>query len=291
MSSTSSPKSKAHGFSALSTAFGVALTLGVLGLVVAGALVVRDLKAAWLSSMAVEVVLNEEGGQSAEEWESLWAREPGVASVRFISAGEASAELEAELGEPFMDFLGQSPLPAMVELTLDPAWMSDAGVAGLAQAAERWEARSDVKRVAYPRRLLERLEDGFATWTVPALGLLTLLMVLVVAQILNVVRLSVFGRRHLIRSMELVGAPPFRIRRPFIGEAMGYGAVGVLLAYSAVVALLGALEPFLSVLGQWGPTELALVLGVQLSVGLLMTGLSARWAVGRYLGASLDKLV
>ena len=114
MSSTSSPKSKAHGFSALSTAFGVALTLGVLGLVVAGALVVRDLKAAWLSSMAVEVVLNEEGGQSAEEWESLWAREPGVASVRFISAGEASAELEAELGEPFMDFLGQSPLPAMV---------------------------------------------------------------------------------------------------------------------------------------------------------------------------------
>ena len=111
----------------------------------------------------------------------------------------------------------------------------------------------DVKRVAYPRRLLERLEDGFATWTVPALGLLTLLMVLVVAQILNVVRLSVFGRRHLIRSMELVGAPPFRIRRPFIGEAMGYGAVGVLLAYSAVVALLGALEPFPVCFGPMGP--------------------------------------
>lgn len=291
MSRPSSPKSKAHGFSALSTAFGVALTLGVLGLVVAGALVVRDLKAAWLSSMAVEVVLNEDGVQAAAVVESDWATEPGVESVRFISAQEASAEMESELGEPFMDFLGQSPLPSMVELTLDPSWMSELGVSGLAEAAERWEARPDVKRVAYPRRLLERLEEGFAHWTLPALGVLTLLMVLVVAQISNVVRLSVFGRRHLIRSMELVGAPPHRIRRPFIGEAMGYGAVGVFLAYSVVVALLRVMEPFLSVLGQWGPKELAMVMGVQLSVGLLMTGLSARWAVGRYLGASLDQLV
>ena len=68
--------------------------------------------------------------------------------------------------------------------------------------------------------LTERLESGFSNWTLPLSVVVFLLVALVVAQILNVVRLSVFGRRYLIRSMELVGAPPNRIRRPFIGEAM-----------------------------------------------------------------------
>ena len=116
-------------------------------------------------------------------------------------------------------------------------------------------------------------------------------MAVAVAQIFNVVRLSVFGRRQLIRSMDLVGAPPSRIRQPFIAEAMGYGLVGATLAYAAVVGLLGLLKPFLSVLEGWGPEKLGLLLALQVVMGLLMTGLSARWAVARYLGARLDKLV
>ena len=116
-------------------------------------------------------------------------------------------------------------------------------------------------------------------------------MVVAVAQIFNVVRLSVFGRRQLIRSMDLVGAPPSRIRRPFIAEAMGYGLVGAILAYAAVVGLLGMLKPYLFVLQSWGAEKLAFLLVLQLAMGLLMTGLSARWAVARYLGARLDKLV
>lgn len=289
MSRPHSSRSKAHGFSAFSTALGVALTLGVLGTLVVGTMVVRELRTDWLASMTVQIVLEE--GVGGSRMAADWLGEEGVQSAVYIDADSASAEMERELGEPFMDFLGDSPLPSLIELTLDPDWIDREGVAGLAALASGWEGREGVTRVAYPRRILERLERGFSDWTTPLILLLAIFMAVAVAQIFNVVRLSVFGRRHLIRSMELVGAPPFRIRRPFIGEAMGYGAVGVLLAYSAVVALLGALEPFLSVLGQWGPTELALVLGVQLSVGLLMTGLSARWAVGRYLGASLDKLV
>lgn len=282
-------RSKAHGFSAFSTALGVALTLGVLGALAAGALIVKELRTGWLASMTVQVVLEESanGDRAASEWSA----DEAVASAVYIDADSASAEMERELGEPFMDFLGASPLPAVVELRFNPDWIAQAGSQGLADKVAIWASRDGVTRVAYPQRVLERLERGFSDWTAPLSVLLVVFMIVAVAQIFNVVRLSVFGRRQLIRSMDLVGAPPAKIRRPFIAEAMGYGLVGAMLAYAGVVGLLGVLKPFLSVLQSWGPQQLASLLGVQLVMGMLMTGLSARWAVAKYLGARLDKLV
>ena len=282
-------RSKAHGFSAFSTALGVALTLGVLGALAAGALIVKELRTGWLASMTVQVVLEESanGDRAASEWSA----DEAVASAVYIDADSASAEMERELGEPFMDFLGASPLPAVVELRFNPDWIAQAGSQGLADKVAIWASRDGVTRVAYPQRVLERLERGFSDWTAPLSVLLVVFMIVAVAQIFNVVRLSVFGRRQLIRSMDLVGAPPAKIRRPFIAEAMGYGLVGAMLAYAGVVGLLGVLKPFLSVLESWGPQQLASLLGVQLVMGMLMTGLSARWAVAKYLGARLDKLV
>ena len=290
-SSTKSPRSRAHGFSALSTSVGVALTLMVLGALMALAMVVRDLRTDWLSALRVEVALSADHGRTSADWQAEWEADTAVRAARFISSDSASAELERELGEPFMAFLGESPLPAMVELTLDPQWMAVAGASGLSEAVLHWEERPGVSRVTYPKRVLQRLDQGFADWTVPAMVAAMLLVMLVVAQISNVVRLSVFGRRQLIRSMELVGAPRSRIRRPFLGEAMGYGAVGALLAFSAVMGMLSGLKPFLSVLQDWTLEEVLPILAVQLSLGLLLTGVSARWAVGRYLGARLDRLM
>ncbi len=282
-------RSKAHGFSAFSTALGVGLTLGILGALIAGALVVQELRRSWWASMAVQVVL--EDGINGDQAVKKWMAEEAVAQAVFVDADLASAEMERELGEPFMDFLGTSPLPALVEIRLDPEWVGRFGTQGLAALVSQWESHEGVVRVAYPRRVLERLERGFSDWTGPLSLLLVVFMVVAVAQIFNVVRLSVFGRRQLIRSMDLVGAPPSRIRRPFIAEAMGYGLVGAILAYAAVVGLLGMLKPYLFVLQEWGVEQLAFLLVLQVAMGLLMTGLSARWAVARYLGARLDKLV
>ena len=284
-------RSRAHGFSTLSTSVGVALTLIVLGALMALAMVVKDLRTEWLSSLRIEVALERGTEGTAADWESRWSEDNAVQSARFISADSAGAELERELGEPFMDFLGTAPLPAMVELSLNPAWMGASGTRGLAEAAQRWEQIPGVARVTYPKRILERLDRGFSDWTLPAVVAALLLIALVVAQISNVVRLSVFGRRHLIRSMELVGAPRSSIRRPFLAEAMGYGVVGALLAYAAVVGMLGGLKPFLGVLQGWTAAHLLPILGAQLTLGLAITGMSARWAVGRYLGASLDRLM
>lgn len=284
-------RSRAHGFSALSTSLGVALTLLVFGGLVALALVVKDLRAEWMSSLALEVVLSSADVEEGAMLSAQWADFEEVRSVRYVAPDSAAAELERELGEPFMEFLGSSPLPAVMEIRMEPDWMASAGLAGLADQVAIWEARPEVVRVDYPRRVLTRLDRGFSDWTWPAAGAALLLAFVVVAQIFNVVRLSVFGRRQLIRSMDLVGASPAKVRRPFVFEAMGYGGIGALLAYAGLVSILASLQPYLDVLGQWGMPELLPLLALQLAMGLLITGLSARLAVSQYLGASLDRLM
>lgn len=295
MTNTRKPRrSKAHDFSALSTSVGVALTLALCGALVAGALLVQDLKADWMSSMRVELVLLEppSDGGSVEQWVQRIQADEAVTQVVYVDPDSAARELESELGEPFMDFLGASPLPAVLELALSPQWMGELGLAGLIEKEAEWQNMDGVARVEYPRALLAQLDRGFQDWTFPGLSLVAVLMAIVVAQIMNVVRLSVFGRRFLIRSMELVGAPPHRIRRPFIAEAMGYGAVGALLAYAGLVAALVGARSFLpEAMATWGARELGIIWVSQMALGLVLTGLSARWAVSRYFGARLDKLM
>ena len=272
----------------------MALTLALWGALVAGTLLVQDLRADWMSSMRVELILDAppEDLLAIEDWVQGVEADQAVTRVVYVDPDSAAQELEFELGEPFMDFLGASPLPAVLELTLSPLWMGEQGLTGLREKEADWLNLDGVAKVEYPRSLLSRLDRGFQEWTYPGFVLVAVLMAIVVAQIMNVVRLSVFGRRFLIRSMELVGAPPSRIRRPFIAEAMGYGAVGALLAYASVVgALVGARSVLPDVMSTWGVRELGAILVSQMAVGLVLTGLSARWAVSRYFGARLDKLV
>ncbi len=295
MTSTRKPRrSKAHDFSALSTSVGVALTLALWGALVAGTLLVQDLKVDWMSSMRVELILVEPPSdqRSVDLWVQQVQADDAVTEVVYVDPDSAARELESELGEPFMDFLGASPLPAVLEVALAPEWMRKWGLAGLSEKEAEWQDLKGVARVEYPRALLAQLDRGFQDWTYPGFLLVAVLMAIVVAQIMNVVRLSVFGRRFLIRSMELVGAPPHRIRRPFIAEAMGYGAVGALLAYAGLVAVLLGARSFLpDAMASWGAGELGVILLSQMAVGLVLTGLSARWAVSRYFGARLDKLM
>ena len=72
-SRTGSPRSRAHGFSALSTSVGVALTLMVLGAMMSLAMVVGDLRAEWMSSLRVEVALDREDTRNPDTWLDQWA--------------------------------------------------------------------------------------------------------------------------------------------------------------------------------------------------------------------------
>ena len=225
-----------------------------------------------------------EEGANGERVALEWGADDAVASAVYIDADSASADLERELGEPFMDFLGASPPARVVELRLNPEWIGQAGSQGLADKAAVWALQEGVTRVAYPgvgafRTRVCRLDGA---------------VVRVAGRVHDrggadfQCRATECVRPASPRSVPDLGLPS-RIRRPFIAEAMGYGLVGAMLPILGVVGLFGALKPFLSVLQSWGPEQLLSLLVLQLRGHARY--LPERAVAVKYLGARLDKLV
>ena len=77
--------------------------------------------------MRVELVLDTppDGLPEIEDWIQRVEADQAVTQVVYVDPDSAAQELESELGEPFMDFLGASPLPAVLELTLSAPWMGE----------------------------------------------------------------------------------------------------------------------------------------------------------------------
>jgi len=171
---------------------------------------------------------------------------PGVESVTLVSK---QAALERFRASPFgraslLDGLDDNPLPASLEIVLEPGQRNRAGLdalvaslSGVAGIAELGYGHEWVEGYARAVALVRGL--AFAIGAVLALATL-----LIVA---NTIRLSVYARRDEIDILRLVGAGRAFVATPFLLEGLLQGAVGGLaalallaLGFRAGLALLGA---------------------------------------------------
>jgi len=209
-------------------------------------------------------------------------------SVAFVSKDSAAAQLQAELDEEFVEFLGFNPLQDAFELHLKAEYTEPEKIAAI---AEELQGMAGVERVSYDRPLLEMLYRNLRRMGI-ILGGAGLLMLLISIMLINSsIRLAIYSRRFLIRTMQLVGATKGFIQAPFIRRGLINGLLGALVALVLLFGAAWGLErtvgsvfagrPWLS-LGLLG-------LGV-IAMGLLISGISTYFAVRRYLGLKTDQL-
>jgi cell division transport system permease protein len=184
----------------------------------------------WKQDLRVSVYLADGIDEAAaaalrERLEAL----PGVARIESVDKAEALARFRAafpDLAE-IPDELGDNPLPASLEVILEPGPSSQEAAGTIAATARGAEG---VEEVRFDQAFLDRL-DGIlrvARWGGAGLGVVVLVAVgLVVA---GVLRLTVHARRDEIEIMRLVGASPLFVRGPFLVAGIAQGWAGGLLA-------------------------------------------------------------
>lgn len=107
--------------------------------------------------------------------------------------------------------------------------------------------------------------------------------------IFNTIRMAIFTRRDEIEIMKLVGATKWFIRGPFIVEAAMYGIIGAFIAVTlSYVLLLGGgpkLGTYIDVKStiDFFRNYPALVIGVEMLIGVLIGMFSSLLAMSRYL--------
>jgi cell division transport system permease protein len=158
-------------------------------------------------------------------------------------------------------------------------------------AVERMENIAGVSEVVWQAELLEQIESTIQRLVWPLAGLALVFLFAALALMNNTIRLTVFGRRFLIKTMQLVGAHPRSIRAPFIRQGLYYGVISGALAFAAINGVLAIVQvENAAILDDFTPTILATLFGVLISLGVLFGVSSTAFAVNRFLKRRLDTL-
>ena len=207
---------------------------------------------------------------------------PGVEAVQFVSKEEAMAVFREEFGEEAELVTDEQFLPASFRVTLRPEY---AQADSLSALVAEWEEWARVEEVLYNQPLLVRVQDNLRIYLPVALGVGVLVMMAALFLVGNTIRLTIYARRMLIRTMKLVGATDGFIRQPFLVEGVAQGLVAGVVAGVVLVPLYSALlrwVPQLQVLGWPGGNPVWVVLGV-LVFGILLGWFGSWLAVRRFI--------
>jgi len=206
--------------------------------------------------------------------------------ARFVSKEEAAESHANDIGEDFMEFLGYNPLLSSIDVYFLSEFVSPAF---LAELKENFETKSYVSEVIYDQPLLEILDENIKKITQGIIALSAVFILIAVLLINSSIRLSVYSKRLIIKTMQLVGATKRFIRRPFIWKHLQLGLLGAILASAGLGYLLYELNirfPELALLSN--PTEPALVFGFVLFMGIFITGACTFFATQRFLNLTTD---
>ena len=211
-----------------------------------------------------------------------------IKSSTYISPEEAARELTTELGEDFIDFLGYNPLPPSIDLRVKAGY---ANVDSL-EVIEGWLMQElIVKEVFYQKSLVHLINKNIRRISIVLLGFSGLLLLIAMALINNTIRLSVYSKRFIIRTMKLVGATRGFISRPFIlrGVLQGlYSAIFAIILLATILYFLMQQVPEL--VGLYDMYIYLAVFGLVILTGIFLAWVSTFFAVRKYLKMNEDDL-
>jgi cell division transport system permease protein len=167
----------------------------------------------------------------------------GVDSLTYVSKEDAARIFREEFGDNILDVLEFNPLPPSYKITLLPAYKTADRARSIHDQLAGIEG---VESVRYRKALLELIDRRTTTVNNLTLGLGILISLSAILLVSNTIRLAIYARRKIIRTMELVGATRLFIRTPFLLEGMLQGLLGGCLAAGILYLLLVPVVRWLS---------------------------------------------
>jgi cell division transport system permease protein len=211
-----------------------------------------------------------------------------VKSTEYIPKEKAAVQLKKELGEDFIGFLGYNPLLPTIDLRLKADFAS---LESVSRIEKKLVANPEVKEVFYQKDLLEMVNQNMDRISLIILGFSAVLMIIAIALINNTIRLSVYSRRFIIRTMQLVGATRTFIRQPFIRNGIIDGFISAVFAIGLLMVVIYFLFQEIPELIQMVDMKLYMaLLVIVLLLGILISWFCTWLSVRRYLRMKTDEL-
>ena len=213
-----------------------------------------------------------------------------VKSTEYISQQEATRRLTEDLGEDILEWLGdvENPLLPSIDVRFKSEYANNDSIVKI----EQWVMKNkNVKEVYFQKSLIHSIDKNVNKIAAVLLLIGLVLLIMAVTLIGHTVRLSVYSKRFVVRSMQLVGATEGFIIKPFMKHFVIQGVIGSLLALVLLtIFLMTTMKnvPELASLISFG--NIAVIYISVLILGVLLTTLSTFFAMRKYLRADVDEL-
>lgn len=264
----------------------VLFMLGLLGLIIINA---RELSDYFRESLSFSVLLDDNAREADIRMlqKDLDAKHY-VKSTQYVSKEDAAVKMKEELGEDFINFLGDNPLPPSIDVYLYAGYTSPDSVTVIEKYIMEYPF---VREVMVPESLLILINENIRKISVFLLIISSFMFIIALTIINNTIRLAIYSRRFIIRTMQLVGATKAFIRRPFILQGAVQGLLSALMAMVLIMGLLYLIEKEFLFVFTFDNPRLLMLLGAAIIVtGIVICTVSTFFSVNRYLDIPEDKL-
>tara|TARA_B100000927_G_scaffold46325_3_gene33634 strand:- start:30036 stop:30914 length:879 start_codon:yes stop_codon:yes gene_type:complete len=202
-------------------------------------------------------------------------------SINFITKEEAAEKYIRDIGEDFLEFLGYNPLLNSIDINFNSNYVN---TINLEKRKKEIESIDFVDEVVYDNPLVKLLDENIKKITLILLFITSIFVLIAVILINSSIRLSIYSKRFLIKTMQLVGATKSFVRKPFIWNHVRLGIISSIVSLIALSIIIVQLDNYLPELKifQEANELIFLFIGI-ISLGIGITALSTFFATQKYL--------
>ena len=136
-----------------------------------------------------------------------------IDKVNYISKDEAVAIMKEEYGEEFIKSLGFNPLLGSIDINLKSNFVNNKELDSISKFIMK---KNYIDEIIYDRDFINLINNNIkkiSLWIIPSIIFSILITFLIIN---SSIRLSIYAKRNIIKTMQLVGATRSFIRIPFI---------------------------------------------------------------------------
>lgn len=211
-----------------------------------------------------------------------------VKATRYITKERAAVEMEEMLGEDFISFLGYNPLLPSIEVNLYADYANPDSIAIIEKDIEQF---SHVKEVYYQKSLVHLVNENVKKISVILIAFSLMLFLISLSLINNTIRLSIYARRFIINTMQLVGATNSFIRKPFLLTSAAHGLYAAIFANALMTSVIYMVQKeYAELFGFQDLQTIGLLFVSIIILGVIINWISTFFAVSRFLTMKTDDL-
>ena len=154
-----------------------------------------------------------------------------VKNVSYLSKEDAAKIFSSEIGEEFIGFLGYNPLLDAISIQLNGDKIDIYSIESFIENLDNFQF---IDEIEYNKPLVEALTKNFEKIGLWIMFISVLFIITSFILINNSIKISIYSKRDIIKTMQLVGATSKFIRRPFIYQ---YVKISLLSSITSIFIL------------------------------------------------------